>query len=170
MKERNVFLILLAAAALTGLTAQPGRSQEISVSNLSYTMQDSNVVVHYDLNGPADKSYKVLLVLKRRSEPYFKMLPKNVIGQVGEGDFAGKDREIVWHLYRDVPNGLEGEDYYFEVTAAMIVPDHGGGIPWFYYVGGALVGGAAAVYFGTDMFNKSGGSSHLPGPPSRPSQ
>lgn len=170
MKQPRILPVLVAFAAVSGLLAQPARSQEISLTNLSYSLQDSDVVVHYDLNGPSDKSYEIGIVLKRESEPYFKMLPKAVAGQVGSGTFAGKNREIVWHLYRDVPNGLEGEDYYFQVTASMIVPGHGGGIPWYYYVGGAVVGGAAAVYFGTDVFGSSGGAGHLPGPPSRPPQ
>ncbi len=170
MNRKNYVGTVVSAAALLFCLCQAGFSQNVSVTNLSYSLRVSDVVVHYDLNGPPDKSYDVSLVLKRDSEPYFKMQPKSVSGQVGTGEFAGRGREIVWHLYRDVPSGLDGNDYYFEVNASMIVPEKGGGIPWYYFAGGALVGGAAAVYFGTDLINKSGGANHLPGPPVRPPQ
>ncbi|HUI29859.1 MAG TPA: hypothetical protein VLX91_06550 [Candidatus Acidoferrales bacterium] len=142
-------------------------SQEVTVSNVSFSMRDSDVVVHYDLNGPADGNYQVRLILRRESQSFFKMFPKDIEGDVGTGAFSGRNREIVWRLYEDVPHGLDGDDYYFEVNAALQRVEKGGGASWLYYVGGALVAGGAVVYFGTDLFKKSGGS-QLPTPPLRP--
>ncbi len=149
-----------------GTTENPAPAREFSVSNVYYTMKDSNAVVHYDLSGPTDKPYEVQLVLRRETQPFFKMQPIDVTGDVGSEEHPGKNKEIVWHLYKDVPYGLDGDDYYFQVSVTLLGVKKSGA-SWLYYVGGAILGGAAAVYFGTDLFNKPGGSS-IPAPPLRP--
>jgi len=98
--------------------------------------------------------------------PTFKMRPHDVSGDIGDNEQTGQDRMIVWHLYKDVPYGLDGNDYYFEVSVTRL-GENKGGTSWLVYVGGAVLGGVAAVYFGTNLFQKSGGSS-IPSPPLRP--
>lgn len=157
-----------AAGCYTSLetTEASGRAQGVSVSNVYYAMKDSDAVVHYDLTGPADKPYKVQLVLRRENLSSFRMQPIDVNGDVGTEEHPGKNKEIVWHLYKDVPYGLDGDDYYFEVAVTRLGVKKGGS-SWLLYVGSAVVAGATAVYFGTDIFNKGGGNS-IPPPPSRP--
>lgn len=167
MRKRITIAVYAASIAFVLLSGKSSLSQEITVTNVSYSMKDSNVVVHYDLAGPTDKSYKIQLSLRRGSQPFFRMLPKTVAGDVGTGTYAGADRQIVWQLYEDMPYGLDGDDYYFEVNATLLGVEKGGA-SWLYYVGGALVAGGAAVYFGTDVFKKSGGGSQFPAPPLRP--
>ncbi len=88
------------------------------------------------------------------------------IGGCGKGNFEGNGRQIVWHLYSDFPDGLSGNDFYFQVSATLL---NGGGASWLYYVGGViLVGGAAAaVLYKSDLIGKSG-SIPFPAPPGRP--
>lgn len=167
MTMRIIFMICVVTMASMLLNSESCFSQEISVTNVSYSMRDSDVVVHYDLNGPIDKQYKIQLILRRESQSSFKMLPMDISGDVGTGTFSGQNREIVWHLYEDIPYGLDGNDFYFEVNATLLGAEKGGA-SWLYYAGGALVAGAAAVFFGTDLFKKAGGASQLPNPPSRP--
>jgi len=168
MINRILFSLCVGGMGLLLFSNNLCFSQDVTVTNVSYSMKDSNVVVHYDLAGPTDKSYKIQLVLRRGTRAFFRMYPKTVEGDVGTGAFAGTGREIVWHLYEDVPYGLDGNDYYFEVDAALLGVEKGGGASWLYYVGGALIAGGAAVYFGTDLFKKAGGESQFPTPPSRP--
>ncbi len=167
MTNRLFLVMSLCSIGCMLLNTESGYSQVSSVSEVSYSMRDSDVVVHYNLDGPVDRSYKVAVILKRESEPYFKMLPKNVTGDVGNDAHMGKNKEIVWHLYRDLPDGLDGDDFYFEVNATLLGVEEGGA-SWLYYVGGALVAGGAAVYFGTDLFKKPAGGSQFPTPPLRP--
>lgn len=165
MRTKNFFGLLLGCSLFVLFGNRLAYSQEIGVTNASYSIMDSNVVVHYDLNGPMDKQYKVELVLRRETRPFFRMLPKDISGDVGTGEFAGKNREIVWHFFDDVPYGFDGTDYYFEVNATLLGVKKGGA-SWLYYVG-AVVGGAAAVYFGRGLITK-GSASNLPSPPNRP--
>lgn len=149
-----------------GTTENPAAAHEFSVSNVYYTMKDSDAVVHYDLSGPADEPYNVRLVLRRETQPFFKLQPIDITGDVGTEEHPGRNKEIVWQLYKDVPYGLDGDDYYFEVSVTRLGLKEGGA-SWLYYVGGAVVAGAAAVYFGTDLSNKGGGNP-IPPPPPRP--
>ena len=167
MTKRLLLMICISIVGSVLLNNESVYSQVPSVSDVSYSMRDSDVVVHYNLNGPADRSYTVAVVLRRESEPYFQMHPKSVTGDVGADAHSGKNKEIVWHLYRDAPDGLDGDDYFFEVNATLLAVESGGA-SWLYYVGGALVAGGAAVYFGTDLIKKPAGASQFPAPPLRP--
>lgn len=166
MRKRILIGILVSAASMLLIGVEPGHCQEYSIRNVSYSMKDSDVVVHYNLSGPADKSYRVQLILRRTTQPSFRMMPVDVSGDVGTVRRPGPDKQIIWHLYKEIPYGLSGDDYYFEVRVSVI-NGKGPGISWLYYVG-IMVGGAAAVYFGTNLFNKPGSGSSIPAPPPRP--
>lgn len=168
MIKENFFRFCTAVAVALLANAGICLSQSFSIRNVSYSVADSSVVVHYDLSGPASKSYRVQLVLRRKTQPSFRIMPVDVTGDVGIVHHPGPGKEIVWHLYKEIPYGLDGDDYYFEVLVSMVGGKESGA-SWLYYVGGAVVlGGAAAVYFGTNLFNKSGGKPPIPAPPLRP--
>ena len=166
MTKGSLLRICFACIALLLSNVGLGFAQEFTVTGVSYSMKDSDVVVHYNLAGPADKPYEVRLVLKRQTQPFFKMMPIDVSGDVGTDVHPGQNKTIVWQMYKDVPYGLDGDDFYFEVSVTRL-GEKKSGTSWLLYVGGAIVGGAAAVYFGTDLFHKSSGSS-IPSPPLRP--
>jgi len=174
MKKGFLTLVCLTVISLggsgcsTSMSSTEGTSSnhELTIGNVYYTVKDSDVIIHYDLDGPVEKPYQVQLVLRRQGMPTFKMRPHDVSGDIGDNEQPGQDRMIVWHLYKDVPYGLDGNDYYFEVSVTRL-GENKGGTSWLVYVGGAVLGGVAAVYFGTNLFQKSGGSS-IPSPPLRP--
>ena len=166
MTKGNLLRICFAGITMFLSNVGLGFAQEFTVTDVSYSMKDSDVVVHYDLAGPADKPYKVQLVLKRQTQPFFKMIPIDVSGDVGTDVHPGRNKTIIWHMYKDVPYGLDGDDFYFEVSVTGLGKKKSG-TSWLLYVGGAIIGGAAAVYFGTDLFHKPGGSP-IPSPPLRP--
>lgn len=161
MINKILLPVCVGSMALLLLGSNLCFSQEITVTNVSYSVKDSNIVVHYDLSGPADKECKVQVILRRETQAFFKMSPKSVTGDVGTGNFFGENRQIVWHLYEDVPYGLDGNDYYFEINATLLGAEKGGA-SWLYYAGGALIVGGAAVYFGGNLFKKNGTTSQFP--------
>ncbi len=147
------------------LAIKPALSQEVEVTNVAFSLVDSNVVVNYNLSGPKSRLYSVSLILRRESDRAFKFIPIDVTGDIGKGRFEGGDRKIIWHIYSDIPVGLSGIDYYFQVRATLL---GGGGASWLYYVGGAiLVGGTAAVLYKSGVIGKST-AAPFPAPPARP--
>ena len=93
------------------------------------------------------------------------MVPDDVAGDVGKGKFAGTRRTIIWNIKPDEEAKLEGEDFYFEVTATEVKE---GGFPWLWVVGGAAVAGGAAAYFILKKDNSTETTTNIPAPPGRP--
>ena len=109
-----------------------------------FDYSDGKIFIFYEFQGDRSKDYEVNLKLKRTSDPSFEIIPSQLSGDVGEGKFAGKKNKVIWVLSGDEESQLEGEDFYFDVTALEIA--QGGGIPWYYFAGGAaLAGGTAAI-------------------------
>lgn len=117
-------------------------ADEIRVENVRYEVEPSRIIVYYDLLGAKDEEYTVALSLRRKSVRLFHYVPKQTTGDVGEGRFAGKGRQIIWDSRAEVPSGLEGEDYYFVVEAEVISR---GLSPFVWAAGAAVLGGAAAL-------------------------
>ncbi len=138
---------------------------EIRVNVVDVRVQDQTIVIIYDLIAAMDETYEVNIVLLREKNPSFQFVPRSVAGYVGEGKFAGTSREIKWNYKNDLPRGLEGEGFYFEITVNKV----GGGSPWLYIVLGAAAagGGAAALLLGKKGTTQTG-ANELPGPPARP--
>ena len=128
---------------------------------------EGKVLIYYTLKGAAEKEYEVEVVLKRSGDPSFELVPDDMSGDVGKGKFAGSRKTIIWHIKPDEEAQLEGEDFYFEVTAAEI--KEGGGFPWLWVLGGAAVAGGAAAYFILSG-DKTEETPNLPPPPGRPPQ
>ena len=166
MRKAYHLSALLPLLCMLLVEVKPGLSQEVAVTNVTFTLVGRNVIIHYNLSGPPKKMFNVVVTLRREGDPEFRFVPIDISGNVGKGPYAGIDREIVWHMYRDIPSGLEGDNYYFQVTASVL---NSGGSPWFYYVGGAIIlgGSAAAVLYKLESTAKSAGS-NFPTPPIRP--
>ncbi len=140
---------------------------EIFVRNQDWTVRGDVAIISFDLVAPADKNYKVSIVLRRESDNSFRVVPKSVSGVIGEGKFAGTGREVRWFYTNDIPGGLKGNDYYFEIVVEPI----GAGSAWLYYVlGGAAVAGGGAAYFILQGSKAAAatGTNELPAPPPRP--
>ncbi len=127
---------------------------------------EGKVLIYYTVQGDPEKEYDVNVVLKRSDNPSFELVPEDMSGDVGKGKFAGSKKTIIWNIKPEEEAQLEGEDFYFEVTAAEI--KEGGGFPWLYVLGGAAVAGGAAAYFILSKDETTGETANLPGPPGRP--
>ncbi len=133
-----LLLIFIISANFTLLAQEP------VVKNSFFELQGDNVVIYYDLEADPEEEYEVQIFLLSEEDKTFKYTPEFVSGDVGEGKFAGEKRKIIWNIKKEFPDGLEGEGYYFEITADET------GSSVIYYVGAALVavGGAAALLLG----------------------
>lgn len=127
---------------------------------------EGKVLIYYTVKGEPEKEYDVNVVLKRSDDPSFELVPEDMSGDVGKGKFAGSRKTIIWHIKPEEEALLEGEDFYFEVTAAEI--KEGGSFPWAWVLGGAAVAGGAAAYFILSKDDPAETATNLPGPPGRP--
>ncbi len=137
--------------------------------NTSYEYSNHNIFIYYDFTGDASKEYDVSILLKRTSQPDFLLKPGSLTGDLGKGKFANEKRKITWHLTPQEESSLTADDYYFEVTANEI--KSGGGLPWYVYVGGVVLGGGAAAFLLLNKKSEStgtGSETSFPNPPVRP--
>ena len=141
-------------------------AQELSVTNVNYTFVDGKIQISYDLNGEQQKEYEVSAFLRRETVPKFEVELKSAGGDIGKGQFVGKDKVIVWNFENDFNLDYSVEDYYFEIRIDKL----GGGIAWYYYVGAAVGGAVGAVL--TMMKGDDGGgtttTTEVTQPPARP--
>jgi hypothetical protein len=144
VRLRPLCLVLVSLLVGEPLASSVAFSREdITVKNVRFEVSGNKIVIRYDLTGPIDRVYVVKMSVKRRQVPSYEFIPKAVAGDVGEGKFSGSNRQINWEILQELPNGLEGDDYYFRIEAAL-VPS---GSNLVYYLGGAAVVVGAAAYF-----------------------
>jgi hypothetical protein len=142
VKTKFLWLCLLAFLVLEGGTSRVCAQDTAKVNNARYEVLGTKVVVHYDLVGPVDGTYRVKVSLRKERDQSFLYLPRLVSGDDGEVKSSGK-KQIDWDFLSEFPGGLEGEDFYF-VVEAELVPSKS--TLWYWVAGGAvLVGGAAAI-------------------------
>jgi hypothetical protein len=111
--------------------------------DVSFEAGEDKIFISYFLYGDENKTYDVNTVLRKSDDPSFKIIPKNVSGDVGEGKFANRNCTIVWNMNEDEIARLEGVDFYFEVTADEIKEKSS----WYWYLlGAAALGGGTAAY------------------------
>ena len=162
-------LPLLVFLTWSPVLSSPVASEDVRVQKEVHWHMDGNIaVITYQLVGPSTEKVEITVVLKRKNLPSFSYSPKTLTGDVGDDIVVGGMKTIRWDYLKDFPNGLQGEDFYFVVSAGS-----GGGGGWLYYVlGGIAVGGGAAAYA---IFGHHPGSTpaattvqFLPPPPQRP--
>lgn len=124
--------------------------------------EGDKIFISYFLYGDASKTYEINTILRKSNDPSFKMIPKDVSGDIGEGKFANRKCTIVWNMNKDEEARLDGEDFYFEVTADEVKEKSS----WYWYVlGAAALGGGTAAYL---LLNKDKSSSSEPSTPVTP--
>lgn len=145
--------------------SQNQAEEKIQVENVNWMLRGDMVVISYDLVAPPDQTYFVNIKLLRENVRSFRVSPQKTTGHVGKGKFAGTNRVIYWDYLKDVPDGLQGEDFYFEISAEKATRSK----KWLYPV---LGGVAAVTAIGTVAIlsgNGGGGTEkELPTPPVRP--
>jgi hypothetical protein len=143
--------------------AQNG-SDELKAENVKWTVKNENILIYYDLQGSPDVKYDVSVKMKRESDSSFVAIPATVEGDIGQGYYAGLKKEILWHYRFDFPEGLQGQDYYFEIYVKEAAKQK----YLLYYIAGgaAIIAGIVAL-----LVNKNPGTPpprELPYPPVRP--
>ncbi len=109
--------LTLVAALIVQLAAPAFAEDVVAVTNVRFEVRGELIYVYYDLAGDNQKAHGVSLYLRRESEPSFVYRPVNVTGEVGTIVFPASGKRITWEFAKDFPDGLQGEDYYFEVEA-----------------------------------------------------
>lgn len=157
-------LLLLAVRAPALAGDGPRADEEVQGTNIRWVVRDDVIVINYDLLESVDIKYRVDVIMKREGDEAFAATPLTVEGDIGEGFYAGKNREIRWYYRRDYPSGFQGAGYYFEFRIEKIGEDN----TLLYY---AL--GAAAIAGGVIAFIVGGSQEEpavvgIPDPPPRP--
>ena len=155
-RTRYAAVVLIGCLALeslpwrTALAGEPPRAVNIRVER-----GKSRITIMYDLSGDGDEKYTVTVTMKRKSNPGVNYAPKNVLGDVGEGVLAGKERRIEWEFAGEFPRGIGAGDVYFTLDAET---ESSGISTWVWIAGGAAVAGVAAIL----LLKKSNGSTQAP--------
>ncbi len=126
-----LFALFLASGILKGQEKYPA-------DNVHFHLSGDKVVVTFDLLLPPGDDYTVRLSLQRSSSDTFRLVPSHVEGDVGKGITSGGGKKIIWDIMKEYPEGIEGSDFYFVVTAER----NSGGLPTWVWLAG---GGAAAA-------------------------
>lgn len=136
----------------------------------SFEPTSHSVIIYYEFAGDKSSEYEIFITLKKTTDPNFNFEPSQLSGDYGKGNFSEGKRKIVWYLSPKEESTLISDDFYFELTANEIKKS--GGIPWYVYVGGALLGGgtAAVLFLGKKSESNSSSTFSFPKPPSRPGQ
>lgn len=160
----SFILVSETSAAVEFLELQPAGN---NVKNVHFSIANGNVIVNYDLIGNPDKLYTIKLFLKKGNDTNYQYVPQMLTGDVGTGKFAGRNRQIIWAVNQEFPDGLPGKDYYFIVDAQEI--NQGSNLLTWIGVGVAAMA-AAVTYLVVNNKSLSNNSteSSFPPPPGRP--
>lgn len=163
----SVFTLLFGFFALScssGMELANNNRPSI-IENVRFSQGNNVVTITYDLNGNGENStYFIELLLENENGEVFQINSPAVSGDIGSEIKPGAEKEIVWNILQDFPNGLESGQIQFAVNAWQPVENNR---RWIYIAAGALAlsaGISAAVIF----LGGSNGSTGLPPPPSRP--
>jgi len=115
-------------------------AQEVKVENVSFTQMDELIFIEYDLIGKINKKYTIDVSLSDNYGFSFRLKPQTVRGDIGKDIIPGKDKQIIWEMTEDYPNGLEGEGFVFAVDATLQKSE--GGKTLYYLLG---IGVAALI-------------------------
>ncbi len=158
------FLLCLAVDARAVAGVYPAADEEVQGTNIRWTVKDDVIIINYDLLESVDIKYRVDVLMKREGDEAFAAIPLTVEGDIGEGFFAGKNREIRWYYRRDYPSGFQGAGYFFEFRIEKIGEDN---TLLYYTLGAAAIAGGVIAFI-------VGGSQDeppvvgIPPPPARP--
>lgn len=137
---------------------------DIRAINVKWTMKNEVIILSYDLTGSPDIKYEVKVIMKRENDTTFYAIPNSVEGDIGEGYFSGVKKEIRWYYRRDYPQGLQGEDYYFEIEVKEVAKQNA----LLYYIAGGVVVTAGVVALLMSKNPSVPPPRELPFPPVRP--
>ena len=137
----------------------------VKVQNVRYEVLGTKIVVHFNLVGTIDETYRIRLSLRKERDQSFLYIPRLVLGDAGEVK-SGGTKQIDWDFLSEFPGGLEGEDFYFVVDVELVPTSSK---LWYWVAGGAaLVGGAAAILLSKGSTTSTTQDTGFPAPVGRP--
>lgn len=157
-------LFLCLTLNMGSLAGNKPTDQDAQSTNVRWVVKDEVIIITYDLLEPSENRYSVNVVMRREGDAEFAAVPQTVEGDIGEGFFAGQNREIRWYFRRDYPDGFQGAGYYFEFRIEIVGQDN----TILYYALGAaaIAGGIIAFVVGKSQDEPP--EPGLPAPPARP--
>lgn len=170
VRERNglfrsrTFVMMVALAFVSAIVPPSilNAQDDPRATNIRYDLSEKKITIFYDLIGEPGETYRVTLHVKRENDKKFIFDPHFVVGDIGKDTSPGRDRKIVWDLYKDSPGGLNGTGYYFTITVEKPSSN-------FLWWAGAIV--VSSGIMGLLIFSSSGEkatSPSFPPPPGRP--
>ncbi|HLF14034.1 MAG TPA: hypothetical protein VI932_04020 [Bacteroidota bacterium] len=142
----------------------PPDDEEVQGTNIRWTVKDDVIIINYDLLESVDIKYRVDVIMKREGDEAFAAIPLTVEGDIGEGFYAGKNREIRWYYRRDYPSGFQGAGYFFEFRVEKIGEDN---TVLYYALGAAAIAGGVLAFI-VGRSQEEPAVVGIPGPPVRP--
>ena len=157
------FFLMISLLLQPFFANQALSKDKIRVENVRFELVGAKIYIYYDLVGPQNKQYEITLTVRREQVQSTRVHPKLLKGDIGKGRFAGRNRQIVWDISREVPRALKTSDYYF-VVAAELVSSGSKALLWI-GAGTVLLGGGSVVFL---LLTKKNGDAGFPEPPGTP--
>ncbi len=114
------FLLVSMVIELLPLHSALAGTPIVRVSNVRAEVRGGKIRITYDLEGPADESYDVIVELHRRSNPGLRYYPNEefLVGAVGEVSAPGPGKTIEWNYTREL-KAVAGDDFFITVAAKI---------------------------------------------------
>ena len=139
----NFKQILFFLGILSVLQLSLAHGQTLKVENVKFAEKDSKIYVTYDFSGNPKKKYNISLALSYDFGTTYTMKPITLSGDVGKGVVPGMEKKIEWDMFKDYPDGLQGEGFIFAVRVnkdqikkwlpyALSGTGVAGGLVWYY--------------------------------------
>ncbi|MCH7677314.1 hypothetical protein IH879_20520 [candidate division KSB1 bacterium] len=159
----SCFFLIISLLVHPIFANQALSKDKIRVENVRFELVGEKIYIYYDLIGPQNKQYEITLTVRREQVQSTRVHPKLLKGDIGRGRFAGRNRQIVWDISREVPRALKASDYYFVVEAELV----SSGSKALLWIGSAtaLLGVGSVVFL---VLNKKNGDAGFPEPPGTP--
>lgn len=75
-KNRLLFYLLILALIIEGIPMTMVRAQDmVEVRNIRFQVSGNQIIINYDLQGPADREYRIGVTLKEKRIRLFSTLP-----------------------------------------------------------------------------------------------
>lgn len=156
--------ILITFFVTEALFSQNRSDESPVITNVEWVTKSDVITIKYDLLGSTKYKYAIDVVMKKEDDPTFNIIPLTIEGDIGEGYYAGENKEIRWYYRRDHPQGFSKDGYYFEIFVKQVPESK----TWLYYVLGGVATTAGIVAL---IISKGAGDEkpkELPYPPTRP--
>ncbi|MBU1100995.1 MAG: hypothetical protein KKA84_11385 [Bacteroidetes bacterium] len=147
---------------------QNGFSQGAKCDNIEFEwLNENEILITYDLLGEINEKYDVTINLLMAGNTQFRVEVKTATGDFGSGIKAGVNKKVIWKIFEDYKNIVEGAEYLFAVDVGKA-----SGSTWYYYVLGGAAAAVVAILAGGGSGDDGGGtttptSGSFPLPPAR---